>query len=66
MERRLLSDKEAARYIGFSAIFLRKSRSEGNLPGRTSAPPYIKIGRSVRYDVADLDRWINEHRREVG
>jgi len=60
--RRLVSEREAAKYIGFSVSYLRQSRMNGNLRGRTPAPPYIRIGRSVRYDIADLDNWIDERR----
>lgn len=27
--------------------------------------PYIKIGRSVRFNPEDIDQWLNAHRREV-
>lgn len=60
--RRLVSEREAARYIDFSVSYMRQSRMNGNLKGRTPAPPYIRIGRSVRYDIADLDNWIDERR----
>ncbi len=59
-----LKDPEAAHYIGMSASWLRQSRMRGN-PG---APPYIKIGKAVRYLKADLDAWLQKLRhveREV-
>ncbi|GMV90538.1 MAG: hypothetical protein AMXMBFR82_03160 [Candidatus Hydrogenedentota bacterium] len=58
---RLLSPAEAARYIGMSPSYLANSRCQGNLPGRTPAPPYIRIGRTIRYDVHQLDEWIEQH-----
>ena len=61
---RLLIPKSAAYYIGMSASFLANARCQGNLAGRTPAPPYLKIGRTVRYDVAALDKWINERAQE--
>lgn len=57
-----LKEKDAAIYIGMSVSFLRQSRMEGNRKGRTPAPPYIKIGRAVRYLVDDLDSWLIENR----
>lgn len=57
-----IDEKEAAFYIGMSVQFLRQGRCYGNLPGRTPAPPFIKIGRSVRYLIRDLDAWLEEHR----
>jgi len=59
-----LNEQDAARYIGLSVPFLRQSRCNGNLPGRTTAPPFLKIGRAVRYLKADLDSWLEENRVE--
>jgi predicted DNA-binding transcriptional regulator AlpA len=42
-----------------SASWLRTSRSNGNL----EAPPFIKIGRSVRYLKTDLDKWLEDRKR---
>ena len=53
-----LPDREAAIYIGMSESWLRQSRVTGN----PDAPPFLKIGRSVRYLRSDLDIWL-EHRR---
>ncbi len=55
---RTLPDREAAIYIGMSESWLRQSRVTGN----PDAPPFLKIGRSVRYLRSDLDIWL-EHRR---
>jgi len=55
---RVLTDKEAAYYIGMSQSWLRQARCQG----RKDAPPFIKIGRSVRYLVEDLDSWLQQHR----
>ena len=62
---RLLTDPDAAKYIGMSVAFLRRSRSEGRRANHTPGPPFIKIGRAIRYTVADLDAWLEKHRREV-
>ncbi len=60
--RVVLRSPEAAFYIGMSESFLRQSRIYGDLPGRTPGPPYIKVGRSVRYLIADLESWLAEQR----
>lgn len=65
MERRLISEMEAAKYLGVSRPFLAKSRMDGQRKNHTPGPPYIKLGRAVRYDIRDLDEWIELHRREV-
>ncbi|MEI8664954.1 helix-turn-helix domain-containing protein [Pseudoalteromonas sp. B28] len=57
--KRALSEIETAEYIGMSRSFLRQSRMEGNRINRTPAPPFIKIGRTVRYLKDDLDNWLN-------
>jgi len=36
---------------------------DGDRGNRTPGPPFIKIGRSVRYLVSDLDEWLEQHRR---
>ena len=51
-------DAEAAHYIGMSESWLRQSRMRGN----PDAPPYIKIGKAVRYLKADLDAWLDRLR----
>jgi Helix-turn-helix domain len=51
-----LSDPDAARYINKSPSWLRQSRMRGE------GPPYIRIGRSISYLKADLDRYLDQHR----
>lgn len=58
LDRKRLSESEAAEYIGMSISWLSKSR----LPGREDAPPWLKIGRRVVYDSAELDAWLAAHR----
>lgn len=60
-----LTEKDAAHYIGMSVPFLRQSRCHGNRNNHTPAPPFIKIGRAVRYKVNDLDSWLDENRVEL-
>ena len=60
---RALTEVEASQYIGMSRSFLRQSRMEGNRVGRTPAPPFIKIGRSIRYLKDDLDMWLESFRK---
>ena len=63
--KRLLGERAAARYIGMSTGFLRQSRMASTKRDAPPAPPWIQIRRSVRYDIRDLDAWINEHRCTV-
>jgi len=65
IEQRLVSEAEAARLIGMSRQFLRKSRTNGLLTNHTAGPPFVKIGRAVRYDLTDLEKWIDAHRRPI-
>ena len=57
---RALSEIEASQYICMSRSYLRQSRMDGNRDNRTPAPPFIKIGRSVRYLKEDLDQWLDD------
>ncbi len=54
---RSFSEKEAAHYINMSVGFLRKSRCKGNADN-ISSPPYLKIGKTIRYLKKDLDTWL--------
>jgi len=59
---RLLSEAEAAEYLNVSRPYLRLSRMNGFVgSGNVPAPPYVKMGRAVRYRKADLDQWIESN-----
>ncbi|MBS98656.1 MAG: DNA-binding protein [Oceanospirillaceae bacterium] len=55
--RTLLDTHQAAKHIGFSYTTLKLSRSTGTIAG-VNTPAFLKIGRSVRYDKAVLDKWL--------
>jgi predicted DNA-binding transcriptional regulator AlpA len=55
--RRMLRTLEAAAYCGSSKSTLEKLRLFGG------GPRYLKLGRRVVYDPADLDIWLAAHRR---
>ena len=57
-----LREKDAGPYIGFSAAFLKADRARPR--NQRKGPAYIQVGRSVRYRVDDLDRWLAAHRVE--
>jgi predicted DNA-binding transcriptional regulator AlpA len=56
--RQKLKTRSAAEYCGSTASTFQKLRLTG------AGPRYFKIGRRVVYDVADLERWLAEHRRQ--
>jgi predicted DNA-binding transcriptional regulator AlpA len=51
-----VKERDAASYIGMSVPFLRLSRCNGG------GPPYLRMGRAIRYDIADLDKWLDSRR----
>lgn len=61
--KRALTELETSAYIGMSRSFLRQSRMDGYRDNRTPAPPFIKIGRSVRYLLEDLNGWLDRFQR---
>ena len=61
----LLTEKEACKYLHVSRSFLAQSRSNGLLKNHTPAPPFIRVGGGVRYDIRDLEVWISENRHEI-
>ncbi len=60
MKKTRLTTKDAAIYIGCAVFTLRASRHYGTLYGFPS-PEYIKLGRSVFYESATLDTWLDTH-----
>lgn len=58
----LLTEKQAAEYIGMSRSFLSQARMNGQREKRTNAPPFIKIGKAIRYLRQDIDEWIATNR----
>lgn len=56
-DRRMLRTDDAAKLIGLSPSTLAKFRLTGG------GPRYIKLGRSVVYDPADVEAWLSMHRR---
>ena len=61
-----LSEAAAARYLGMSRVWLRKSRTQ-RFRGAMDAPAYIRSGaRRVAYRREDLDTWQRLHREVVG
>lgn len=51
--------KTAAAHLQVAESTLRKSRVTGTLCG-LPAPAYTKMGRTVLYDIADLDAWLEQ------
>lgn len=53
----LLTSKEAAAFLRVSPQSLNNLRSRGG------GPPYVKLGRLVRYDRRRLEAWVEERVR---
>jgi hypothetical protein len=53
----LVTDVVAAELLGLRVGTLRNARSAG-LPG----PPFVRMGRSIRYSLDDLEDYIKAHR----
>ncbi|MBN9411600.1 MAG: helix-turn-helix domain-containing protein [Burkholderiales bacterium] len=58
----MLDERAAAAYIGVSTSSLRKGRMTGAREGYMQPPPYVKLGRSVRYLQSDLDQYLARFR----
>ncbi|PLU02965.1 helix-turn-helix transcriptional regulator [Sinorhizobium medicae] len=52
-----LRTRDAAKYVGLAKSTLDKFRIEGG------GPVYLKLGKAVVYEVADLDAWCAASRR---
>jgi predicted DNA-binding transcriptional regulator AlpA len=53
-KRPFVSTKGLSAYSGFTPHYYDQLRSQGK------GPPYIRIGRSIRYDLDEYDKWIEE------
>ena len=53
----LLTAKEAATLLKVSLSWLAKARMRGD------GPPYIQVGRSIRYALAALVQWMKSRQR---
>ena len=50
-----LETRDAANYLGVTASFLRAKRLG------TGGPAFVRFGRSIRYRIRDLDKWLEKH-----
>jgi len=58
MENKLLSTKDAARYLGMSEAFLERDRWAG------ARIPFVRIGsRAVRYELSTLEAYVKSNIR---
>jgi excisionase family DNA binding protein len=55
-DNQLLKLPQAANYLGMSASYVKKAYLRGDIP-------HVRIGDSVRFRIASLNRWIQ--RKEV-
>ena len=53
--RRLLVIDAASEYLGYTPVAIRHMVAKGQLPA-------VRNGRTIRFDIGDLDRWVEEHR----
>lgn len=58
-EGQTLTSRQTAQFIGMSESWLRQTRMRGD------GPPFLKLGRSVRYFRSDLLRWLEEQRQST-
>lgn len=63
---RVVSEEDAARYLGVSASSLRKGRMPGRRAAQMPSPPFVKIGRRVGYLIEDLETWLRQCRHDNG
>lgn len=59
--KRWLPTEDAAIHLGCSRAFLDKDRQT-----RLHDIPFTRLGRHIRYDVADLDAYLERHKTHGG
>ncbi len=55
---RLLTPQEVAHILGFTTNTLKQWRSDGR------GMPFIRVGKSIRYELKDVAEWIEKHKCE--
>jgi excisionase family DNA binding protein len=53
--RKIINTREAAEYLGLTESTLEKWRCYG------TGPRFCKVGRSVRYRMADIEKYLTEN-----
>ena len=56
--KRLLNVKQAAQYLGLAVDTVYKK-------ARLRELPFVKVGRSLRFDVKELDRFIEQNAKPI-
>jgi len=56
--KRLLNVKEAAQYLGLEVDTVYKK-------ARLRELPFVKVGRALRFDVKELDRYIEKNAKPI-
>ena len=62
LEKRWLTPKELQNEFGFSVSSQAKMRMTSN----SSTIPFSKIGKYIRYDRVEIDRWLENHQIQGG
>jgi predicted DNA-binding transcriptional regulator AlpA len=62
IKKATFTEAETAKYLNVSPSTLRRGRMEGHRLNHFPCPPYVRLGRAIRYLISDLDAWLKEHR----
>lgn len=66
IQKRVLSEKETAVYLGVSRSWLAQSRMNGRRKNHWPPPPYVRLaGRRIGYLLDDLETWLRNNRQMV-
>lgn len=55
LQLRLLNEHEVAEFLGVTAGWCQKARVRGG------GPPFMKLGKKVRYSTDALQKWVDSH-----
>jgi predicted DNA-binding transcriptional regulator AlpA len=58
-KRPLIKTKQLSEHTGLPEVFFRRARISGD------GPAFIKLGKTVLYDLKDVDAWIEARKRTV-
>jgi len=62
--KELLTERQAAEYLGYVPTTLNAARSRGILGG-VPGPKFIRLGKTIRYRKASLDEWIEQSPEQI-
>ncbi len=64
--KKFMNEYEVAKYLGVSVAWLKQIRLYQHRRLGLGAPPHYRIGRSIRYELHEIEKWMEQFKRGGG